>query len=172
MAAHFLQFGCNGFKHRWLYLYDSRCHLHQCHYKVLGIPKTATLKEIKSAYKSLAKEYHPDINKEESESSKFVSINEAYSILSDPVKRRQYDNENVFEIKQQIHKSSTVEQRSMQYNLRSGYYSQSHRFRQNQNVAFKYRSFWIFFAIMLGWAYGSLIYTGKHFLSSEWDRVE
>lgn len=60
------------------------------YYDILGINKNATLNEIKAAYKSLAKKYHPDINPNTSDL--FKQINEAYSVLSDSVKRREYDN--------------------------------------------------------------------------------
>ncbi len=64
----------------------------QDYYHVLSIEKTATDIEIKTAYRRLTKIYHPDVaeNKEEAE-SKFKEINEAYAVLSDPEKRRVYD---------------------------------------------------------------------------------
>lgn len=60
------------------------------YYDILGINKNATLNEIKAAYKSLAKKYHPDINPNTSDL--FKQINEAYSVLSDSVKRHEYDS--------------------------------------------------------------------------------
>ena len=60
-------------------------------YEVLGINKNSDQKEIKSAYKKLAKKYHPDLNKEPGAEDKFKEINEAYSILSDETKKRNYD---------------------------------------------------------------------------------
>ncbi|XP_048756400.1 protein tumorous imaginal discs, mitochondrial-like isoform X2 [Ostrea edulis] len=61
-------------------------------YKVLGIPKTADQKEIKKAYYKLAKKYHPDVNKDNKEAAKkFQEAAEAYEVLSDESKRRQYD---------------------------------------------------------------------------------
>ena len=53
-------------------------------YEVLGISKGATEKEIKSAYKKLAKKYHPDLNKGPEAEAKMKEINKAYEILSDP----------------------------------------------------------------------------------------
>lgn len=61
------------------------------YYDVLGVSKTADDKEIKSAFRKLAKQYHPDINKEPGAEEKFKEIGEAYAVLSDPEKRRQYD---------------------------------------------------------------------------------
>ena len=61
------------------------------YYKVLGVSKTATDEEIKRAFRKLAKQYHPDINKEPGAEEKFKEIGEAYAVLSDANKRRQYD---------------------------------------------------------------------------------
>lgn len=61
------------------------------YYEVLGVSKTASEDEIKRAFRKLAKQYHPDLNKEEGAEEKFKEIGEAYAILSDPQKRQQYD---------------------------------------------------------------------------------
>lgn len=61
------------------------------YYEVLGVSKEATDKEIKSAFRKLAKQYHPDVNKEEGAAEKFKEAQEAYAVLSDESKRRQYD---------------------------------------------------------------------------------
>lgn len=60
-------------------------------YEVLGINKSASKEEIKSAYRKLAKKYHPDINKEPGAEEKFKEVQEAYDILSDDKKRQMYD---------------------------------------------------------------------------------
>lgn len=61
------------------------------YYEILGVDKNASEAEIKSAFRKLAKKYHPDINKEPGAEAKFKEIGEAYSVLSDPEKKRQYD---------------------------------------------------------------------------------
>lgn len=61
------------------------------YYEVLGVSKNATDAEIKSAFRKLAKQYHPDVNKTPEAEAKFKEIGEAYSVLSDENKRKQYD---------------------------------------------------------------------------------
>lgn len=62
------------------------------YYKILGLKKNATDAEIKKEYRKLAKKYHPDVNQnDEVASNKFKEINEAYEVLSDKEKRKQYD---------------------------------------------------------------------------------
>jgi len=63
----------------------------ESYYDTLGVPKNAQEKEIKKAYRNLARKYHPDVCKDEGAEDRFKKINEAYSILSDTEKRRQYD---------------------------------------------------------------------------------
>ncbi len=60
-------------------------------YEVLGVSKSASAAEIKSAYRKLALEWHPDRNKAAHANDKFKEINEAYAALSDPKKKEQYD---------------------------------------------------------------------------------
>ena len=61
-------------------------------YKVLGLPRGADDKDVRQAYRRLARQHHPDVNPDDSASEeKFKAINEAYSVLSDPDKRRRYD---------------------------------------------------------------------------------
>ncbi|MCC6446191.1 MAG: molecular chaperone DnaJ [Armatimonadetes bacterium] len=61
-------------------------------YKVLGVSREATEKEIKQAYRRLARQYHPDVNPGDKKAEdKFKEISEAYEVLSDPDKRKKYD---------------------------------------------------------------------------------
>jgi len=62
------------------------------YYKVLGVEKTATAKEIKQAFRRLARQHHPDVNPNDPQAEeRFKEINEAYEVLSDPEKRGKYD---------------------------------------------------------------------------------
>ena len=61
------------------------------YYKILGVEKGASKEEIKKAYKKLAKQYHPDLNKDSGAQDKFKEINEAASVLGDDKKRAHYD---------------------------------------------------------------------------------
>jgi len=63
------------------------------YYKILGVGKTADEKEIKAAYRKLARKYHPDVNPgDRTAEERFKEISEAYEVLSDPHKRAQYDS--------------------------------------------------------------------------------
>src|SRR6476620_6776439 len=62
------------------------------YYSTLGVPKTASEKEIKQAYRKLARKHHPDVNPtDKSAESRFKELNEAYEVLGDPAKRKKYD---------------------------------------------------------------------------------
>jgi molecular chaperone DnaJ len=61
------------------------------YYEVLGVSKSTTESEIKSAFRKLAKEYHPDVSKDPNAEAKFKEIQEAYAVLSDSERRKQYD---------------------------------------------------------------------------------
>ena len=62
------------------------------YYKILGVEPTADDKELKTAYRKLARKYHPDVSKEKGAEDKFKEANEAYEVLSSPEKRAEYDD--------------------------------------------------------------------------------
>jgi len=65
---------------------------YQDYYEILGVPRTATPEEIRSAFRKKAREYHPDVAKDKVKGAeKFKEVNEAYEVLSDPAKRTKYD---------------------------------------------------------------------------------
>src|SRR6266516_2085375 len=61
------------------------------YYKTLGVSKSASAEEIKRAYRKLARQHHPDVNKKPEAEKRFKEINEANEVLSDPEKRKRYD---------------------------------------------------------------------------------
>ena len=89
------------------------------YYSILGLPKDAKEEEIKKAYRKLARKHHPDLNPNDKEAQKkFQQLNEANEVLSDPIKRKKYDQygENwehgeAFEKQRQSQHRSNQEQR-------------------------------------------------------------
>ena len=61
------------------------------YYEVLGVERGADQEQLKKAYRRLARQYHPDVNKESDAEARFKEINEAYEVLSDAQKRAKYD---------------------------------------------------------------------------------
>jgi curved DNA-binding protein len=61
------------------------------YYEALGVPRDASAEDIRRAYRSLARQYHPDLNKEPGAEDRFKEISEAYEVLRDPEKRARYD---------------------------------------------------------------------------------
>src|SRR4030066_1830069 len=61
------------------------------YYEVLGVPRNASAEDVKSAFRKLARQYHPDVSQEPNAEERFKEINEAYAVLSEPDKRAAYD---------------------------------------------------------------------------------
>lgn len=68
--------------------------LYKDYYLTLGVARTASLEQIRQAYRRLARQYHPDLNKSPLAESRFKSVGEAYETLRDPQKRAEYDNQS------------------------------------------------------------------------------
>ncbi|XP_013395398.1 dnaJ homolog subfamily B member 9 isoform X2 [Lingula anatina] len=63
----------------------------RCHYKTLGVSRTATPAQVKAAYYKNSKKYHPDLNKSRDAQRLFTEINSAYEVLGNPIKKKEYD---------------------------------------------------------------------------------
>lgn len=79
------------------------------YYEILGLNSKATSDDIKKAYRELAKKYHPDINRSSTSEELFKLISEAYEILSDDAKRREYDLYRKFEMDAEHEEGHTTE---------------------------------------------------------------
>ncbi len=69
---------------------------HKDHYKTLGVERKADAKEIKKAYRQLARKYHPDVSTESNAEERFKNINEAYDVLGDSKKKQTYDDQRTY----------------------------------------------------------------------------
>lgn len=108
------------------------------YYKILEINKDASQDEIKQKYRELAKKWHPDANGNSKESEeKFKDIAEAYSVLSSPTKKREYDSETVFQNSYTGRNRSFYEESSWQTNeegpFYTFYYSSNKTKKKNEN---------------------------------------
>jgi len=86
------------------------------HYLTLGVSQNANLKEIKTAFRRLARQYHPDLNPDDPISAeKFKQISQAYDVLSDTTKRRRYDRDVSFENKKATNPQKTKKNKTTSY---------------------------------------------------------
>lgn len=94
------------------------------HYKTLGLNSSATPEEIRRAYRVLARRYHPDVNPGKTSEERFKVISEAYSILSDPDKRRAYDVEREHLERAHLNRQHQAYRRNQgeQFNARKKFY--------------------------------------------------
>lgn len=88
------------------------------YYKILGVDKSASTEDIKKAYRKLARKYHPDVNPNNKEAhKKFQEINEANEVLSDPEKRKKYDQYGKdWKHAEEFEKARQQQQRQRTYN--------------------------------------------------------
>ncbi|MDI1352530.1 MAG: DnaJ C-terminal domain-containing protein [bacterium] len=87
------------------------------YYKIMGVAQNASEKDIKTAYRKLARKYHPDLNKEANAEEHFKEMGEAYEVLKDPAKRAEYD----------------------QYVKNREFNQNAHHSRENSNGGFQYQ---------------------------------
>jgi len=115
------------------------------YYKLLGVSKSASAKEIKNAYRKLARKFHPDLNPNDKDAKKkFQEINEAHEVLSDPVKRKKYDQYG-----KDWNNSDQFEKQRQQWQQTTG----SQRTRNTESQSFN--DFSDFFETLFGESFGS-----------------
>lgn len=116
------------------------------YYQILGIEKKATEKDIKNAYRKLARKYHPDVNPNDKDAQrKFQEVNEANEVLSDPEKRKKYDQYG----KDWKHAEQFEQSRQSQQNQHRGNFEQG-GFDQGYSGGFEGTDFSDFFSSMFG----------------------
>jgi len=105
------------------------------YYSILKVPKTATAKEIKSAYLTLAKKYHPDKNNQDAAATKtFHDISEAYDVLGNKQRRENYDLNGQFTNNNfSSHNTNPFTHTSQQWNPNQGNYQTHWKFTSNMN---------------------------------------
>eukprot|EP00483_Globobulimina_turgida_P012320 UN12343 len=136
----------------------------KCHYETLGLSKSASRKEIKSSYIQLAKIYHPDVNKSQSDIAKFASINEAYSILSNKFKKYQYDAQ-IGTIKEHNINPASTSSSSTTTTRYNKYHPKQAAAHTKKRKSIK--TFFVFFLSLFGAAYGLLIWSAANLMKME-----
>ena len=112
------------------------------YYSVLGVPRSASESEIKKAYFSLAKQYHPDVNKDPSAKNKFSEISNAYETLGDPNKKKTYDATGMTGDEQDQAKSAGFDANDFGgFNPFSGFSSNSGGFNNFQDIFSEFEEF-------------------------------
>jgi len=113
---------------------------HKDYYKTMGVAPTATDKEIKLAYRRLARKYHPDISKEANAEAHFKEVGEAYEALRDPKKRQAYDDylQQVASRQREPHhyaSENSGAQYQSEYDFFESLFGGKHPFRQHRDVS-------------------------------------
>ncbi len=114
------------------------------YYSILGLTSSASEQDVRKAFKTLARKYHPDRNDAPEAKNKFVEINEAHSVLSDKALRREYDAER------RIHTQSNHRHQNHQYHGHQQWHYRKPRRRESTNHPFMH-SFAYFFINILIW---------------------
>lgn len=122
------------------------------YYKVLGLAKDATADEIKKAYRKLARKYHPDLNPDDENAKKqFQQINEAHEVLSDPEKRKKYDQYGKnWQQSEAYEKAAQARQNAGQSRSSAGGFSEGFGQGAGQGAGFDDYDFSDFFSSMFG----------------------
>lgn len=124
------------------------------YYKILEIPADATAEEIHRSYRLLAKQYHPDVNDSRGAEKQFKELNEAYQVLSHPLKRKKYDLLYTYAVWKDYRKYGTSASRNPsweQYQRRTGETPASER-RAAQGMSrrsLRMMNNFIFFSVLL-----------------------